>query len=318
MSKSEEDLFRISKVLEQISCLDVNGRHSYQLNEFFSQQFLNGKPLLLDAVEKMFPLLKPDANVLLLTGFPIRGVLENDGPIGTVVLIKLFQKMGVKCHVATIEKTENKLSNLYARSGLSDVPVYGVPINKEQGHRYISNLIEKKSPSILLSIEVPGGNRKGLYHNMHGENISSEVPDFDRFLIEAKKRKILCISIGDGGNELGLGKIREYVKKSVPYGATCKCSCNSGIASFIESDAIILSSVSNWASYALAGFISFIKKIPFSHSPLLERDLISISTKLGFVDSQYGIPRDFVDGIDSSINASVVDLTLRFLNFMKT
>ena len=55
---------------------------------------------------------------------------------------------------------------------------------------------------------------------------------------------MVTIGIGDRGNELGLGKIREKVEKIMKNGAVLGCS--------VASDYVIMAGVSNWGGYAIS------------------------------------------------------------------
>jgi len=61
------------------------------------------------------------------------------------------------------------------------------------------------------------------------------------------------ISIGDGGNELGMGKVIEQIVNNpkIPNGSTIGC--------VIPADLLISASVSNWGGYALAASVALIR-----------------------------------------------------------
>jgi hypothetical protein len=76
---------------------------------------------------------------------------------------------------------------------------------------------------------------------------------------ESLDARIFKVSIGDGGNELGCGKIAaSFVKSEIPRidQILCRSSC----------DALILAGVSNWGAYALA----------FGVAPERFRDLVTV------------------------------------------
>ena len=65
------------------------------------------------------------------------------------------------------------------------------------------------------------------------------------YLFLAKKHpEIVTIGIGDGGNEIGMGKVFERVAANVQYGSEIACT--------VASDYLISAGVSNWGGYALA------------------------------------------------------------------
>ena len=82
---------------------------------------------------------------------------------------------------------------------------------------------------------------------MNGEDISFFTWPLDPLLRGTK-----TISIGDGGNEVGMDKIEELVRARVSYGNICRCPCASGIAARGSCDILIPFGTSNWACYTLA------------------------------------------------------------------
>lgn len=52
--------------------------------------------------------------------------------------------------------------------------------------------------------------------------VNSKVDDI--FEVASKDKTITTIGIGDGGNELGMGKVLENVKTFIPNGKTIGCS----------------------------------------------------------------------------------------------
>lgn len=91
---------------------------------------------------------------------------------------------------------------------------------------------------------------------MRGIEASALNAPIDELFTAARKLggHIRTISIGDGGNEIGMGNIYELVSKYVPGGAK--------IGSRIETDHLITAGVSNWGGYALACALYLLQKHP--------------------------------------------------------
>lgn len=97
----------------------------------------------------------------------------------------------------------------------------------------------------LIAIERAGRNERGTYCTMKGQDISKFVQPVDQLFDMARKNPhIATIGIGDGGNELGMGKVYDSVVKNIPLGETIACS--------VAADYLIAAGVSNWGGYALA------------------------------------------------------------------
>ena len=66
--------------------------------------------------------------------------------------------------------------------------------------------------------------------------------------------RIATSSIGDGGNELGMGKVQEKVAKFVRNGEVIACN--------VSSDYVINAGVSNWGGHALAVALYLLSTCP--------------------------------------------------------
>jgi len=68
------------------------------------------------------------------------------------------------------------------------------------------------------------------------------------------------IGIGDGGNEVGMGKVYPKVlTSSVPNASTIAC--------VVPCDHLVVSSVSNWGGYAVAAAVAVIASAPSNSDP---------------------------------------------------
>ena len=89
-------------------------------------------------------------------------------------------------------------------------------------------MIEKFNPKAIVFIEKHGPNEKGYFHTVTGNRIDEQKIANTQYLLPlAKERGILTIGAGDGGNEIGNGKIYEEIKH-IPeclYGVKCRCGC---------------------------------------------------------------------------------------------
>jgi hypothetical protein len=154
-----------------------------------------------------------------------------------------------------------------------------------------------------------------------GLDVTALAAKFDRCFEEMRRRGGLTVAIGDLGNELGMGAIRDGVRASIPFGRDCECPCGVGIAAEVESEVTVTGAVSDWAAYGLAAAIAFITgKRNALHTPEMERRLLRAAVDAGMIDgSGYAIPA--VDGSDEDYNArlvatlgDVIESPLRTLN----
>jgi hypothetical protein len=90
---------------------------------------------------------------------------------------------------------------------------------------------------------------RGVCHNMRGEPIDLHVARTHRLFETIARRRlpITTIGLGDGGNEIGMGRFAwELLVEAVPTEAAARIICQTA------TDFTLLAGVSNWAAYALA------------------------------------------------------------------
>jgi hypothetical protein len=96
------------------------------------------------------------------------------------------------------------------------------------------------------------------YHTMRGHVITDKMaPAHHAFEApEGKRLTYRTIGIGDGGNEIGMGKIPwETIAKNVPNGGLVACR--------VAADYNIVCGVSNWGAYGLAAGLWHLSGRPF-------------------------------------------------------
>jgi hypothetical protein len=257
--------------LSQLFTFDPGHRGSSLFYRFVKEQFGDPIEQALSAISS-----SPKGRVRIITGFPILpNVIENDGPLGSIVLASALTNSDLIASIFTSSDSCKQLLSISEEVGL---PVNVKPINDILGNN--------GGWDLTIFAEYPGSNRKGIRHNMKGEDISAFTLPLDHLLNGSK-----TICIGDGGNEVGMGKIEELVRARVRYGNICRCPCTSGIAAYGSSDILIPFGTSNWACYALAFFLGFRFEERFG------KDLLGAACRHGLVDGIKKTPSLSVDGI---------------------
>ncbi len=95
--------------------------------------------------------------------------------------------------------------------------------------------------------EVPVEHRDAC-HNMRGIDITAFTAKTHR-LVErcARRGDVVSIGIGDGGNELGMGRIPwQRLRSAISFGPASQIACR------VATDHLLVCGVSNWGGYALA------------------------------------------------------------------
>jgi hypothetical protein len=98
---------------------------------------------------------------------------------------------------------------------------------------------------LLIACERAGPGKDGRCYTMRGIDMNAFgfIAPLHRF-VEASKA--IFIAIGDGGNELGMGKVIDAIVSNSKIADGRKIGC------VIPADYLIAASVSNWGAYALA------------------------------------------------------------------
>ena len=306
----EEELHRKGYMIDEVVAMDIPLRRVVRKLHEAAVAKVN-KPLCLAAAERIVEKTQNEDTILIITGFPVvsKNVCETDGPPGAAVLARTLENIGVKIIMVTDE-----LCCDVVKAAAPKIPVVKYPIDNETAKETAEELFSAHSPSVLVSIERPGWNEKREYHTMSGVNISNLVGKTDHLFSYAKKMGVTTIAIGDGGNELGCGSIIETVRKHVPYGDKCQCSCGKGIAATTPSDVLVIGGTSNWGAYGVAACLSLLKKLDYGHDGKSELRLVDRVISAGGVDSVTKESQPFVDGVPTPINKLVVDLIWSITN----
>jgi hypothetical protein len=106
--------------------------------------------------------------------------------------------------------------------------------------------------------------------------------------------RLRTIGIGDGGNEIGMGRIPWHViRRNVPGGGLVACR--------IPVDHLIVCGVSNWGAYGLSAGVRLLRRQgpdPDWFDVERERDLLRVMVEQGpLVDGMTGLPTISVDGL---------------------
>ena len=207
--------------------------------------------------------------VLIGTGFPVGDSFETDGPVGALVLYKVLEKLGATPLLCCGEPLFSALRDDYSCLQL--------PVNSTDAAAFADEFLQQHHPELIISIERPGLAADGRYYNMRGQDISARCANFDVFFQQA-----CCpaIAIGDGGNEIGMGKLYQAVSQLAITPSVTYC------------DELLLADVSNWAAYGVLALVSKLKDAETGCGWLLDcqpKELLAYLVKRGAVDGVTGL-----------------------------
>ncbi len=325
MTQQELTLLNLGQNLDDLSNLDPRGYGVCRILYSASREY-TGEPLTMNAAKKLVNTVKEGDLVYILTGFVLLPFKksETDGIISSMLLARaLVKAFGAKPVIICPEENLEAVKNLAYCIGLHlyttiedlkqyPVSVAVIPFTKdaEEAPALADEIISQGRPSAVVSIECPGANAIGKYHNATGLDVTELEAKMDILFDKLQEQGVLNISIGDLGNEIGMGTIGDHLKKYIPYAreGACRCGCNGGIAVRTKTDNIITATVSDWGCYGMIAAIAYLKRdLDILQTPELEEDAMITAAKSGMID-MYGWLIPAIDGFGTSMNKSIVNL----------
>ncbi len=274
------------------------------------------------------------SGVVIFTGFYIPTATppapETDGPPGALFIARTLASLGRKVAITcekncmTAFEASLQLLRLGDKIQLIESPLEARP---DYAQSFLSQLqekigdishfiaIEKCGPSYLPT-SIPEQNISAFLdateESSRGKILTMGCKDITAYTapvhlcFDAKfcnANNITRIGIGDGGNEIGMGKIPwNVIAANINNGAKIACATTV--------DYLIVAGVSNWGGYALgsglllnAGLTSLSSLDPATEWKILEL----MVSEGGLVDGRLGKNITSVDGIDWPIHASVIE-----------
>ncbi|XP_077419712.1 D-glutamate cyclase, mitochondrial isoform X2 [Vanacampus margaritifer] len=217
------------------------------------------------------------SSVAITTGFPTHYMHsppdETDGPPGAIAMATMLLSLGKQVTMVTDKRAvqmNQAIIDEAVRTGVLKSTIPLVTFEETVPNPALNFLCHHGDPAKprydhLVAIERSGRAEDGNYYNMRGINIKHLVDPIDDMFLAAKNIPgITTIGIGDGGNELGMGKVKEKVKSLMPKGVLIACD--------VPADYAITAGVSNWGGYAVACGLYLLKTCPV-HQRYLNKGL---------------------------------------------
>lgn len=221
--------------------------------------------------------------VIIGTGFPVVDTFETDGPVGAIALYDCLLALGAEPVIACGPPLSRAIADNYR---VLELAAPDLAAARDEAAAQLAAL----RPAAIVSIERPGLAEDGRYYNMRGEDISPRCAIFDPYITLAE---CPTIAIGDGGNEIGMGKIA---------GALDGLDIRTSVTAC---DELLVADVSNWGAY---GLIALLGK--WSGRDLLARvaplEILAYLSERGSVD---GVTRENTlteDGLDAAAGIALI------------
>jgi D-glutamate cyclase len=256
---------------------------------------------------------------------------ETDGPLGALFIAKTLAPLNIDVFLASDDAAGNALRvglaaanleqerfiELVKPSSMMWIRPDAAKVSRNLFHDQAASThllaIERVGPShaTLASVLAQRGNDsaaaasfaasvpesvRGHRYTMRGR-IVDHVSSPAYYLFERsgdEPRELVTIGIGDGGNEIGMGKIPwDTIRRNVPNGALIACR--------VPTDQLIVAGVSNWGAYALSAGVALLRGVELPaelFDPDRERELLQVMVDAGpLVDGVTGKQEATVDGL---------------------
>ena len=272
---SQEELMKqqsLGRVLDALVASDIVNRGiSHHLYDSARAKVIF--PLTTSAGLAITKNVKAGDVVLIGTGWPSRswlmkGITETDGPVGAAYLARFLEECLGVIPIIVTEHHLIRFSEIALRAAGLIVADLETTLNSKKGNHKASvasvisfttdwsesdaaakDLLKQLQPKAVISIEFPGANSSGQFHNVTGRVVPTElVAKLDSIVRAATNFGILTVGIGDGGNELGMANVADAVTKHLNNG--------SEISPVTPVDYLVVGSVSNFAAAGLAAAIA--------------------------------------------------------------
>jgi D-glutamate cyclase len=282
------------------------------------------------------------ASLAIVTGFFIAHgqppAAETDGPLGALFLARTLTPVGFRVVLASDAFCISALEAGLEFAGLgNEVPLVTLPSVQDAAGmassdywRFVTGRVGELSHLIALervgpchtpeSIrchtngdstvlarflkEVPQEHHDRC-HSMRGRDITDYTSPAHRLFEEAPRAtpRVRTIGIGDGGNEIGMGKVSwEVIRRNIPRGGLIACR--------VPTDHLVVCGISNWGAYGLAAGVRLLRgaaRDPDCFDVERERALLERMVERGpLVDGMTGKPALAVDGLPFERYAQVL------------
>ena len=229
--------------------------------------------------------LRNAPKVGIISGFYVPDAMmgETDGPPGAKAIGEALTGLGSE----VIYITDHLIAPLFEALALPTIRLYD------------SELLQREALTHVVSIERVGRARDGNYYNMRGKDISAYTEPIDEMVLQANAAGLPTIGIGDGGNEIGMGLVREQAVKDVPNGELIACD--------VSTTHLIVCGVANWGGYGLAAALSLLSGRELLPSTQQAKNDVLRLAEAGAVDGVTRKAESTVDGLPLSESMKVLE-----------
>ena len=249
--------------------------------------------------------LRRSRRVLLTTGFSVGpGLPETDGPPGTACLGRALRALGAEVSYITDAVAVPPLQ--------AALKVLGEPAVVETFHVAHAGVAAPAGrarrrgdcwPSTSPRTSSPSSGRAapatGEYRSARGRSLTEWNGPLDELFLAAPARTV-TIGVGDGGNEIGMGRVHARVARA---GAVFR-----RIASVVKVNHLVVAGVSNWGAYGVVAELGRLAGRPLLHTAEEEQAMVHACVDAGAVDGLTRRREPTVDGLPLPAHIGMLEL----------
>jgi hypothetical protein len=318
----------VGEQIDQLITLEIKNRglpHNLVRSMYAAaRRHSGGRPLSMVAAERLRATLGRGDTVLMLTGAgypPTMPTGENDGPPGLISLANaLYRGLGAVpvfvCEaihsgpiVATSEAAGLMIRDFeVARDYRLGAAISRAPDGADAVEPWIDELFARTTPRALVTAERLGPAPDGKLYSATAHCFTDaaakagyEIVDIAPVVERASRQGLPTIGVGDHGNELGFGAIRDAVVACVPNGER--------MATTVATDLILPCMMSNWGCYGIQAALAFLLQRPdLMHTPEQEERIVRACLDAGGLEGMNCTTAFTVDGLDGRTSMACIQI----------
>jgi D-glutamate cyclase len=238
----------------------------------------------------------------LITGFFVPNgdppAAETEGPAGAALMAFGLAGAGLSCRLATDTVCQSACKVALDAAGTTGVPIDAVA--PDGSVTAVADLWRQEGVDWVIAIERCGPAADGRLRNMRGADISAHAAPLDRLFTAGPWR---TIAIGDGGNEIGMGRVA--IAQHVPLGEKIGC--------VVPADFLIAAGVSHWGAYAVMAGLGLLRPdwsaaMLSGLDPALDRAVVEAMVRDGPAVDGVSLRREAtIDGFGMDVHREVME-----------
>ncbi|GAA3528191.1 hypothetical protein GCM10022222_08970 [Amycolatopsis ultiminotia] len=176
---------------------------------------------------------------------------EVDGPIGSLALARALALLGSEVTIVIDAEALGPVARIAEHAALERVTLREADFTGDAAARAFAETF-----GVVIGVEKLGRNAIGGRHLVWGTPVEAGDPYADEYFRAAQAAGALTVAVGDNGNEIGFGGIREAAESLTPAGVTVA----GGFFAATGVDQFLPAAVSNLGCYAIAAALAVLSR----------------------------------------------------------